>query len=594
VRTLRGSATAALVAIAAAACNGSTPTNVAMGPTFQLNPCSPNATVQLDTMQSTTVDCSNGGTTVTLAGNGASYVIVPQFATDQGADQLVAYTISTGTVIGGAPSADRTAVHGAPAWLPGGELGADVGLLPRVRPGARQVAFQNALLARGRERALAGAFTPVIRRAPLPSGGMAPVLPTVGSIRDFHVRSTFDTANATWDSVAAKLVYAGTTLLLYVDTLAPSDGFTPQQLQNFGQYFDDVLLPLDTAAFGGPSDIDQNGRVIMLMSPVVNADTPASVCAVQGYVAGFIDPVDFDGPSDPNSNQGEIFYSIVPDSNGTVSCAHSVTNVGFDLPAVFLHEMQHLINFSHHVLLGGGVPNSDWMDEGLSIIAEELGSLYYEDEGPAPACRTSPAQLFPDSAEGFIFDPLYDSYEYALLPDTASLTLHDDSENGFAWRGGDWLLMRWLGDHYGAGIFRQLENGPADGVTDIESVTGAAFPQLLADFGLALYTDSLPGVPRSSVPVGDRFTSRNLHQLWARLYTTSAGPDVPTPTPLFLYPISGDTTAEAMDPGTMAYYRLDTPADSATITIRFAQPAGTAFAPSLAPQLAVFRLPPGQ
>ena len=130
-------------------------------------------------------------------------------------------------------------------------------------------------------------------------------------------------------------------MLLYVDTLAPPDGFSPTQLQQFGGYSDSVLVPIDTAAFGQPSDIDQNGRVIMLMSPVVNADTPKSTCSTQGFVSGFFDPEDY--TQDSVSNRGELFYSIVPDSNGTVSCAHTVGAVQSDVSPTFLHERQQRI-----------------------------------------------------------------------------------------------------------------------------------------------------------------------------------------------------------------------------------------------------------
>ena len=132
-------------------------------------------------------------------------------------------------------------------------------------------------------------------------------------------------------------------------------------------------------------------------------------------------------------------------------------------------------------------------------------------------------------------------------------------------------------------------------VADIEAATGQAFPQLFTDFGLALYTDSLPGLPRATAPDADRFVTRNVSQLWARLYATAGpGNGFPLPMPLVLYPITTDTTVAYLDPGTMTYYRLDTPSSAATVTVRFAQPGGAAFAASLGPQLAVFRLPPGQ
>jgi hypothetical protein len=259
-----------------------------------------------------------------------------------------------------------------------------------------------------------------------------------------------------------------------------------------------------------------------------------------------------------------------------------------------MHELQHLIVFSQHVIIHGGAPLSSWLDEGLSVTAEELGSLYYENKCPPPACRTNASQLFPDSSQGFISGFLYDSYQYALLPDTAGVLVEDDGNDGFAWRGGAWLLVRYMADQYGFGVLRKLENGPADGATAITAATGQAFPALFANFGLALYADSLPGLARNTAPAGNRFTSRNVKALWSRLYATSSGTSVPTASPLILSPISADSSALIMYPGTMSYWRIDTPATSPTLTVQFATPTNTALSAALHPQFVVYRLPPGQ
>ncbi|MFI5310876.1 MAG: hypothetical protein ACHQQ3_06555 [Gemmatimonadales bacterium] len=576
------------------ACNQGPQTAVVAKPstTFSSNPCVAATNVQLSVAQATRIDCSNGGTTVTLAGNGASYLVVPQFATDQIANQFYSYTMATGTVAAASASGQ---------WLPAARrtLGnvvssAGAGLLPPVRPRAAQLAAERFLRQRARQNARSASVrASVVRQPASPWNAAAAAPPALGTSRTFHVASSFSVN--TWKTVGAQLAFVGSNLLLYIDTLAPSNGFTATQLTSFGQLFDQTLYPIDTAAFGAPSDVDQNGRVIMLMSPVVNGDTPASTCATSGFVAGFFDTEDFNGPTDPNSNQAEIFYSIVPDPAGTYSCAHTVSDLGNDIPATFLHELQHLIYYSQHVIVGGASEGSSWMDEGLSIVAEELGSLYYEQKCPPPSCRSNAAQLFPDSAQGFIQSFLYDSYEYALLPDTVSLTLHDDSEDGFSWRGGDWLLMRWLGDQMGSGFFRKLERGPANGITNIEQATGQSFPALFANFGLSLYTDSLPGLARTTAPAANRFTSRNMKQLWARLFVTS-GPtsDIPLANPVQLFAITTDTSAAMMSAGTMTYFRLDTPANSATVTIRFAAPGGAPFAAAMRSQIAIFRLPAGQ
>jgi hypothetical protein len=442
---------------------------------------------------------------------------------------------------------------------------------------------------------MSGAFR-ALAAAPRALQAAAPQAPPApGSIRSFKVLSSL-AATSTFATVAAQLAYVGGNVLLYVDTLAPAGGFTPSQLQGFGQYFDQVLYPIDTTAFGAPTDLDQNGRVVVLMSPVVNHDTPAATCSSQGYVTGFFDPEDFNGPSDVNSNQGEIFYSIVPDPAGAFSCAHTVADVDGLVPATFLHELQHLINFSQHVVVNGGQPGASWLDEGLSIAAEELGSLQYEQQCPPPACRSNPAQLFPDSSQGFVQSFLFDSYQFALLPDTASITLENDGDQGVSWRGGAWLLVRWLADQAGGnGFFRQLESGPSDGIADIQQATGRSFPTLFADFGLALHTDSLAGLPRTTAPAANRFVTRNVKQLWARLYATAGGSSaVPLADPVQLFSITADTSTSVLYPGTVTYFRLDTPANVATVSIRFAAPGGAAFSSALLPQLAVFRLPPGQ
>ena len=553
--------------------------------TFTRNPCLPVDTVRIAVAATTRLDCSNGGTTVTFAGGGASYLIVPEFATDQAPFQLVHYSVASGPLSAAVTASRMQALAQLRAGLP--QPGQPRAGLPPWRPTAAQQAADRFLRQRARQLALSGAFRAAQIRAP--SAAVAPP----DTLRNFQVSSNF--AGSTWATVTARLAYTGANILLYLDTLAPAGGFTPTQLQTFGQYFDQTLFPIDTTAFGGPSDVDQNGHVIMLLSKTVNGLTPTATCNTQGFIAGFFDGEDFNGPTDPHSNQGEIFYSIVPDPNGVFSCAHTVAELSNVVPATFLHELQHLISFSQHVVVSGGQPEASWLDEGQSIAAEELGSLYYEAKCPPPSCRTDPAQLFPDSAQGFIQGFLYDSYQYGLLPDTASITLEDDGNLGESWRGGAWLLVRWLVDQGGTGMYRALEHGPSDGVAAIAQAAGRPFPAVFADFGLSLYTDSLPGLPRTTAPAIDRFTTRNLRQLWARLYTTS-GPStaIPLPMPVQLFAVTADTSTAVLYPGTVTYFRLDTPTSASAVSIRFAAPLGASFPATLNPQIAVFRLPPGQ
>ncbi len=482
-RSLRVASVLALAACSSTSPDAPTPPVVLT----QRTPCTGGTSVVVGALQGVRVDCTNGGTTVALPGNGASYLVVPEFVTtNPSLNQLVSYRMFADNPAAGTISerlaGSATTAGMAPAArsrLLGGEI---------APPSLAQMQADRILRRAGRANYRAAQRQAAF--SPSPSFDLLAdvAVPAVGSVRSFRVLSNF--TSPTYASVGAKLAFVGANVLLYVDTLAPANGFTPEQLAAFGTTFDQTLYPIALSAFGAPSDLDGNGHVIMLMSPKVNADSPAATCNTLGYIAGFFDTVDFDGPTDPNSNRGEVFYSIVPDPNATVSCAHSVADLGASIPATFLHELQHLINFSQHVVVNGLQPGASWLDEGMSIVAEEMGSLHYEAQCPPPSCRTNPTQLFPDSSQGFVSGFLYDSYQYALLPDTASITYGDDSQGGFSWRGGAWLLARWLGDQQGSAVFQKLERGPADGIADIEQATGESFPTLFARFGLGLYVDS--------------------------------------------------------------------------------------------------------
>jgi hypothetical protein len=545
-------------------------------------PCASGGAVQLSTLQAATIPCS-AGTTVTLQGGGATYLIVPQFATGTAANRPTSYNI------GLASGASARVIQ---------DFGPSLSVAPSpaatpplsVTRGARQRAFDASLMDEARQKVERGEWRPATRHLTPAGSAFRVTVPTVGSIQRFHVLSSESPVQFT--AVGARLSFVGTNILLYIDTLAPANGFSDQQLRAFGQLFDQTLYPLDVDMFGSPSDIDQNGHLIVLLSPIVNALTPASSCATQGFVGGFFDGIDL-ASTDTSSNLGEIFYSLVPDPNASVSCSHTVAELLGDTPATFLHELQHLISFGQHVVVNHGAPERGWLDEGMSIVAEELGSLYYENRFPPPQGRTDPAQLFPDSSQGFINGLLFDSYSYLLKTDTATVTLHSDADGGLAWRGGDWLLMRWLGDVKGTTIYKALEHSPLTGTANIASAAGESFDALFGDFSLAVYTDSVPGIPKSSIPVRDRFAYRNLRRMYQRLFETSQGSSfVPRAFPILTPPLTGTITA-SMVPGTMAFYRLVTTSGQSTVTVQFSSTTGDPLPDVLHPQLSIFRLPPG-
>lgn len=405
--------------------------------------------------------------------------------------------------------------------------------------------------------------------------------------RDFQVLSGLE-ANATFVTVRAALRFGGTDVLIYVDTAATA-AFDAATLDGLGARLDALTSPI-RAAFGDPTDVDGNGRVIFLLTPRVNALVPASSCAVTGFVRGFFLGDDLAGSS--SANDGEIFYGYVPDPTGRWSCAHAASAVLADLPPTYVHELQHLISFGAHVVTRGAPAEEVWLNEGLSHLAEEIGSLYYENRFPAPAGRTQPSQLFPDSAAPYITPNVLASYRFLLSSTFYSLAgCAPGSFCGTAERSGVWLMLRWLSDVKGPQFTRQLVQSARSGRSNLEFAAGETFGAMLGDYAIAVINDSIVGRPRVPLPSRHRFTTRNLRQMYRAAFEAvglagGIGRPFPIePTPLDPAIARFGTTR----PWTFAHYSVKTDGVPAT-TLSFTSDDGRPFAPGAGAQVSVLRV----
>ncbi|HMA03490.1 MAG TPA: hypothetical protein VKP02_14060, partial [Gemmatimonadaceae bacterium] len=302
---------------------------------------------------------------LSIPADGGTYLVVPQFVTATSPVNPVDFTLSAG----------------APGAAVGNIISASRQALPPMA-GADLSAMQRSLdrYLRSREREVAAAARSSGTAAgPLASRVPASAVSTVvGASATFHVLSSFSNGSQyTLDTAILK--YSGSHLLIYVSKNAPSGGFTDAQIAAFGNTFDLDLYTIDVSTFGPPTDIDANGRVIVLLSPLINKLTTASDCSSKGYIAGFFNAVDLlPAQYAGKSNGAEIFYSLVPDPNATLSCTHTVAAVLQLTPSTFIHEFQHMISFGQHAILRNGNEEDPWLNEGLSHVAEELGSRFYE------------------------------------------------------------------------------------------------------------------------------------------------------------------------------------------------------------------------
>lgn len=299
--------------------------------------------------------------------------------------------------------------------------------------------------------------------------------PAVGSLRSYTVCSNLDCS--TFASVTARAQAVGAHVAIYVDTLAPAGGLDSAAIDSLQQIFDQHVFAVDTTAFGLPSDVDSNGVVIVLMSNVINSLVSAAECETGGFVAGFFFPPDLDPATAAQYNDGEIFYTVVADPAGQLSCSHSTSDVSTFLPSTFVHEFQHMISFNQHVLLRGGNLEDLWLDEGLSSFAEELGARSFLPD----------TQAFSNNA----FGDVYNAYLYLGFPQSHFLL--QTSDTVLADFGAGWLYVRYLVDQFGTPLTRKLEQTTLTGTDNIAAQTGLPFATTVTRWALANWVSDLPG-----------------------------------------------------------------------------------------------------
>jgi hypothetical protein len=286
--------------------------------------------------------------------------------------------------------------------------------------------------------------------------------------------------------------------IIVADDANPSGGFTSAEYAAIATTFDTLVDPLDRTAFGDPTDIDGNSRVVIFYTPTVNQLTPPNS---EGIVGGFFNPRDLfptTGTSQlegcPGSNVAEMFYMIVPDPTGTINDnVRTKADVQESTISVTAHEYQHLINASRRIYINNADDFEEvWLNEGLSHIAEEL--LFYRTSGLAPRMNLTAAIIkasqtridaFNQHASGNFGRYL----QFLKNPEKSSPYATNDS---LANRGAIWSFLRYAADRKGTTdgtIWRDLVNAQSVGMTNLNQVFGSELMSWFRDWSVSVYAD---------------------------------------------------------------------------------------------------------
>ncbi len=554
-----------LAGIEGAACGGDN----GIGPTLPACSTSTGTAVNLAVGQYLTVDpTTDSGCTVFAANassiDSAEYLVVPQLATGSPGDST-AFQLRGGTL-----AAMATAPGAAPA----------APSFYRLSPAEQFHIFLRQAEARRWYGQPPG--PPVARGAQaVPRAEAIPLLPPdSGSKRQFKVCG--DLQCKSFKTVTAIAQKVGQHIAVYVDSAAPANGLNQADLDTLRTVFDTRLYPVDTGAFGRESDIDTNSVVIVLMTSVVNSLVTKTQCDSSGFVAGFFFGADIDPVFSTQYNHGEIFYSLVADSAGTLSCAHSRTQVKRIVPVTFAHEFQHMISFNQHVLVRGGSSEVLWLNEALSHYAEERAGRSF-----LPGDN--------QSFSNYSIGDLYNASQY-LNASGNHFLLFTEGIGTLAERGAAWLYVRYLVDQFAADtslasadkFTSTLDTTSLTGATNVATRTGVLFRISVTRWALANWVSDLPGF---TAPPELQYKSWRFRTTYASLHGQRpdlfplAFPLVPTSGAGSVVSLSGQLRA-----GSGVYHRAFQGPSAPGFTLLFGNGTGGPLQGGLFPRLNVIRI----
>jgi hypothetical protein len=465
----------------------------------------------------------NGGSVcIAPTASAADYLLVPFFASSVSSARTTISVTAAGT---SAPSASLDMASISPSL----SRSVGIGSLADATTALSSKAFELAL--RERERRELAPLIPAARawrRSAASSGALRNSIPNTVAVGDLvQLNANANVACSQPNIRGGRVVAITAKAIVVADTLNPTGGFTNAEYQSIGVTFDTLVDPLDTRYFGAPSDIDNNGRVVIFFTKAVNDLTPASSSS---YVGGFffardLFPLTSTTPAIegcPTSNVGEMFYAMVPDA--ARSSAFSKTNVTRIVISTLGHEYQHLINAARRLYVNTGADDFEevWLNEGLSHVAEEL--LFYESSKLQPRANIDVttirrSQAYVDAFNNFNVANVgrYESYlespsDYSPFADNDSLET----------RGATWSFLRYAADHRATSdgdVWFKLVNSTTTGIANLNQVLGTNALAVARNWSVAVATDDLAGfAPSYQQP------SWNFRDILATLRSNTAFP----------------------------------------------------------------------
>lgn len=346
----------------------------------------------------------------------------------------------------------------------------------------QEVKFHRDLRRRGRE----------LRRSAPPGQRISPgvfrqpvALPEVGDALALNVTGRCEEHDVHQGRVVAVTDHS----VVLVDESNPlPDRWRDEELETLGRVFDTLVYPVVTEAFGSPVDFDGNGRIRLFFSRGVNELSPPGA----GVVAGFFWSGDlFPSSQCPGTNGGEILYLAVPDPFGEVGNPLEGETIRSVALSIIGHELQHLINAGGRLVRGASDFEETWLNEGLSVLAEEL--LFYRASGLGPRQNLAAGTVLDGGPVQGLFERFgmgnVGRYNLFLQVPRGTSPMGRDA---LATRGATWSFLRYALDRDPGEdevLLRSLAGASATGLDNLEAELGTDPLAWMGDWSASVFLD---------------------------------------------------------------------------------------------------------
>jgi hypothetical protein len=289
-------------------------------------------------------------------------------------------------------------------------------------------------------------------------------------------------------------------------------GFDNCDLQTVADIVDNNIIVNFRNLFADESDINGDGRISVVITPVLNsipltsADEDDWYRVLGSYADPSVDLEDFDYQVNPGSDEQEVIYVFAPDPHGFYNPYKTTTVDTYtsqELVGQIAISYLQLIAYNQHVIVNEDAMEEAWLIQTLGTVGTDIvgfGAVFYQD-----------------------------AWKYMDAPHLFSLTpaVEEGEECNFFCGGGlgaQYLFGRWLVDKYGEDVLSDIASSENTGTDAVEDATGVDMVELVLEWQVALLTTGVMNEDGDSL--------MNLSN-WPpyRAATTISAPTTPPATP---------------------------------------------------------------